>query len=119
MSENMYNMYEDMYNAGNIKDLCYTPILNKLTFRNINRLVIGHLNINSLPSKFGQVNLAKLTIAENFDILAITETKIDSSFPCSQVIIEGFSIPSRFDTNRLHGGAIVYVRDDIPSKQLI
>ena len=56
MSENMYNMYEDMYNAGNIKDLCYTPILNKLTFRNINRLVIGHLNINSLPSKFGQVN---------------------------------------------------------------
>lgn len=82
----------------------------------VNRRVIGQLNVNPFLDKFVEV---KVIIRKIIVIIIITETKIDSSFPCSQVIIEGFSIPSRFDTNRLHGGAIVYVRDDIPSKQLI
>ena len=34
-------------------------------------------------------------------------------------MIEGFSIHFRFDRNRSGGGVIVYVWDDIPSKQLI
>ena len=33
-------------------------------------------------------------------------------------MIEGFSIPFRFDRNRSGGGVIVYVRDNIPRKQL-
>ena len=45
-----------MYKAGNINDPRDTPsILKELKLKNINRLVIGHLNINSLPSKFGQL----------------------------------------------------------------
>ena len=74
---------------------------------------MGHLNINSFPRKFDQL---KSIIGKNIDILVITETKIDSSFPNSQFGIEGFSMPYRFDRNRLGGGIIVYVRDDIPSK---
>ena len=31
--------------------------LNKLTLKNINRLIIGNLNINSLPDKFDQLEL--------------------------------------------------------------
>ena len=105
-----------MYNAGNINDPCDTPsTLTKLQLKNINRLDIGHLNINSLPSKFGQL---KLIIEKNIDILVITETKIDSSFRSSHFIIEGFSMPFRCDRNRLGGGVIVYVRNDVPSKQL-
>ena len=87
-----------------------------MKLKNINKLVIGHLNINSLPSKFCQL---KLIIEKNIDILVITETKLDSSFPSSQFKIEGFSMPYRCDRNRLGGGVIVYVRDDIPNKQLI
>ena len=34
-------------------------------------------------------------------------------------MIEGFSIHFRFDRNKSGGGVIVYVWDDIPSKQLI
>ena len=35
-------------------------------------------------------------------------------------MIEGFSMPSRFDRfGRSGGGVITHVRDDIPSKQLI
>ena len=34
-------------------------------------------------------------------------------------MVEGFSVPYMFDRNRFVGGVIIYVRDDIPSKQLI
>ena len=105
-----------MFNAGNIIDPFDTPsILNKLKLKSINRLVTRHLNNNSLPRKFGQW---KLIIEKNVEILVITETKTDSSFPISRFIIEGFSMPYRFDRNGLGGGAIVYIHDDIPSKQL-
>ena len=56
---------------------------------------------------------------KNVNVLVITETKIDSRFPSSQVMIEGFSMPYRCDRNRLGEGVIVYVHDDIPNKQLI
>lgn len=55
-------------------------ILNKLKIKNINRSVIGRLNIKifkySLSSKFGQL---KLIIEKNIDILVIAETTIDST----------------------------------------
>ena len=56
VSENYKN--ENTYKASNINNPCDTPsILNKLKLKNINRLLIGHLNINSLPGKFGQLKL--------------------------------------------------------------
>ena len=73
-----------MYNASNISNSCNTPfILNELKLENINRLVIGNLNIYSLSSKSGQL---KLIIETNIDILAITETKLHSSFPNSKIL---------------------------------
>ena len=51
-------------------------ILYKLKLKNMNKLVIEHLNINSLPIKFSRLKL----IIKNINILVITETKIDSSF---------------------------------------
>ena len=33
----------------------------------------------------------------NIDILLITETKLDSSFPSQQFAIEGYSLPLRLD----------------------
>ena len=101
---------------GNLDEPCDTlSILNKLKLKNVNRLVIGHLNINSLPGKFDQL---KVVIENNIGILIVTETKIDSNFSSSQFMTEGFSMPFRFDRNRCGGGVIVYVRDDIPSEQL-
>ena len=52
------------------------------------------------------------------DILIITETKLDDTFPVSQFHIDGFSKPYRLDRNRNGGGVIIYVREDIPSKIL-
>ena len=53
-----------------------------------------------------------------FDILVITEAKVDNTFPDSQFYIDVFSIPCRLGGNRNEGGVIVYVREHIPSKFL-
>ena len=54
----------------------------------------------------------------HLDILVITETKLDSSFPCNQFFIPGYCVPFRFDRNKFGGGVIIYIREDIPCKKL-
>ena len=51
----------------------------------MNRLLIGNLNINSISNKFDQL---KLLVRGKVDILVITETKLDSTFPTSQFLIK-------------------------------
>ena len=59
-------------------------------------VVIAQLNINSIRNKFDQlVNI----IQGNVDILVIIETKLDSTFPVSQILIGGFSVPYRLNKN--------------------
>ena len=88
--------------------------LSNLRVKNMNRLLIGNLNINSISNKFDQL---KLLLRGKVDILVITETKLDSTFPTSQFLI-GYSEPYRFDRNSNGGGVLIYVRDDIPSEPL-
>ena len=52
------------------------------------------------------------------DILVVTETKIDNNFLTSQFFITGFAKPIRLDRNRNGGGILIYVREDIPCKEL-
>ena len=58
----------------------------ELKIKNINRIMIGTLNINSLSTKFEQLNLL---IANYLDVLVIEETKLDPSFLTEQFLIEG------------------------------
>ena len=82
--------------------------------KHINRLLIGNLNINYISRKFDQI---KILIQGKLNVLVITETKLDSSFPRGQFLIEGFSEPYRFNRNRHGEGILIYVREDIPSKE--
>ena len=52
-------------------------------------------------------------LPEVLDVLMITETKLDDSFPEQQFHIEGFNIPFRLDRNRHGGGLLLYVRNNI------
>ena len=54
--------------------------LNLINIRNKNMLILGDLNINSLRSKFDAL---KLLIKDKIDILVVTETKLDETFPTS------------------------------------
>ena len=90
-------------------------ILSDIRVKNLNKVTIGTLNINSLAPKFDQL---KEVIGKNLDILTIQETKLDASFPSGQFLIDGYSEPYRLDRNRDGGGVMIYVREDIPSKLL-
>ena len=55
--------------------------IKNLRLSNVNRVVIDNLNINSLPNnKFNQL---KELVLKNVDILVLTETTLDDSFPNS------------------------------------
>ena len=61
--------------------------------KNSNRLIIGH-NINSIDKKFESlVSIFK----DKIDIILISETKIDDTFPMGQFTVEGYSTPIRLD----------------------
>ena len=77
--------------------------------------ILGHLNISSIPNKFEVVNFI---IDYNIDIVLISETKVDDSFPAAQFLIKGFSAPYRFVRNSKGGRLFFYVCEDIPSKVL-
>ena len=53
----------------------------------------------------------------NLDILLISETKIDSSFPTAQFQIEHYTT-YRVDRNINGGGILLYIGEDIPSTLL-
>ena len=83
--------------------------------RNLNRIVVAHININSLRNKFDYL-IGQIT--GNIDILMISPTKLDNSFPIGQFLINGYSEPFRIDRNSQVGGIMLYVRGDILSKLL-
>ena len=87
--------------------------LRNLRLKNPNRLICAHLNINSGRNKF---ELLINIIKDNIDILMISETKLDSSFPKGQFQLHGYSEPYRLDRNGYGGGILLYIREDIPSK---
>ena len=76
---------------------------------------MGNLNINSLPNKFNQL---QELVLKHVDILVLTETKLDDSFPNSQFSVDGLSEPFRIGRNRSGGGVMIYVRNVILSKLL-
>ena len=81
--------------------------------KNVSQIIFVHLNINSLRNKFAAfVYQVKL----NVDILIISETKLDESFPEGQFKIPRFTSPFRRDRNKFGGGIMVFVREHIPSK---
>ena len=89
--------------------------LKNVRLKNINRMIIGNLNVKLIPNKFAQL---QEIVLKHVDIFILTETKLDDSFPTSQFMVDGFSKPYWQDRNRNGGGIMIYICDDIPSKLL-
>ena len=62
--------------------------LRKLCIKNPNKIIIAHLNINSIRNTLEMLSLLFHGV---IDILMICQTKIDDSFPMEQFIIEVYS----------------------------
>ena len=89
--------------------------LKVLRAKNLNKIIISHININSIRNKFDI--LTDLVIGK-IDILLVSETKIDGTFPSAQFGITGYSAPYRLDRTEFGGGQLLYLREDIPSKSI-
>ena len=69
-----------------------SKIIGSLRQKHPNRLIIGLSNINSIRNKFDSLNDI---LKNNIDVLLLSETKIDSSFPKAQFEIDGFTVYRR------------------------
>ena len=92
---------------------CPFEILKKIRINNVKRVAIGHININSIRNKF---DMLTSMVKDNIDILMVSETKLDSSFPQAQFGIDGYALPLRYDRNSHGGGILLFIRGDIPTK---
>ena len=72
--------------------------------------IIGHLNINSIHNKF---EMLSMSVVQYVDILMLSETKLDSTFPSIPSLINGFSVPHRLNQNSKGGGILFFVRHKI------
>ena len=86
----------------------------KIKLKNMNNPTFAYINVNSIRYKhadlFAVINL-------NIDVLSIAETNLDSSFPNAQFLVDEYKKPYRKDRNVHGGGPLVYVKQDIPSRE--
>ena len=68
--------------------------MKKLRIKNINKVIISQININSIRNK---IELLSEAVLGNIDILKVSDTKIDISFAANQFVIQGFVTPFRLD----------------------
>ena len=90
-------------------------VLQNLRLKNVDKIILAHININSVRNK---IHLLADIIRGRVDILLISETKLDATFPRPQFFLEGYSEPHRLDRTAFGGGLLLYFRNDIPVKPL-
>ena len=76
-----------------------------------------HCNINSLFAHNNDNKLGGLEILADItksDIIALTETWLDSTIPDQLLSVSGFLPPIRNDRNRHGGGVLIYCSDHLP-----
>ena len=85
--------------------------LKNICLKNVNNIVIAQININFIGNKF---ELLSHYVTDNIDILIITETKLDKSFPSGQFLLHGCTEPFKLDRNQFGGGLHVLLREYTP-----
>ena len=85
------------WNDEHMSKFLYDDNLKFIRKENLNKLIVTHLNINSIRNKFGFL-LNK--IKGNVDVITISETKLDNTFPNRQILIDAFYEPIRIDINK-------------------
>ena len=111
-SDNRKNRNTDDYDENKAKfkvGAINASNVNAIRKPNINRLIIGQLNINSLRNKFESL---VQQVLGNIDILIVSERKLDNSLPVSRILIDGYSPPFRLNRDNNGGGMMLFVRED-------
>ena len=71
---------------------------------------IAHSNINSIRNKIDDITVE----LSDYDIICISETKLNASIPSSNLMINSYHIPIRKDRDYNNGGGlIIYIKNNI------
>ena len=62
-------------------------LIKEYRLKNTNKVILAHLNINSIRNKFSSL---KELVSDNIDVLVIEETKLDETFPEKAFMIPGY-----------------------------
>ena len=89
------------------KQNCYDDIT--LTTK-VRGFKIASINVASLLLHIEELRV--IMADQSFDLLAINETRLDSTITDNLVHIDGYSVP-RKDRNRKGGGVCIYLRSNI------
>ena len=65
-----------------------------------------------------KVWLTQVSYWKNIDVWILKETKVGASFPKSQLKIDDYLRSFKYDRYQFGGGVLIYLRDDIPCKEL-
>ena len=76
-------------------------------------IILSYINVNSIRNKLDDL---KVLLGKSLDIISISETKLDETFPTEQFAIEGVNKSYRLDITSNSGGLLFYVKADLPSK---
>ena len=93
----------------------FASYLNSVRTKNVNRTIFSHVNINSI---FNNFELLADAVTGSLDALLISETKTDANFTNAQFHLEVFTPPYRLDKKMIGGGTFLYIRKEIPSKEV-
>ena len=93
-------------NSTNSEESLKNDTLNEIRKKNSNRIIMAHLNINSIRNKF---EMLKEVVGTKIDILLISETKLDDTFPLNQFVLEVFTPPCKLDRAKHGGGLMLFV----------
>ena len=111
LAENVESLLDlRVINPDNLSNVSVESVLKFCQSKFPKKLIIGHININSIKNKF---KILKSMLSEVLDVLMIIEVKLDDSFPEQQFHMEGFNIPFRLDRNRHGGRLLIYVCNNI------
>ena len=86
--------------------------LNNIRLKNRKRSIYGQLKINSIRNN---VDFLCSEISPNLDLLIVSETKLDDSFPTTQFLMSGFFKLGRFSNGE---GLLLYIRGDLTSRSI-
>ena len=118
-SKKVYSDFDDSPTSAEVNneltDRTSNKDLKSLCIRNLNKIVVGHLNTNSIWNRF---DFLAHQVQGNIDILKISETKLDESFPQGQFLLDSYSVPFRSDRDGNGGGILLFIWEDISSKFL-
>ena len=106
-----------LYGFGKVdmKDLSPKEELMSLKIESPKKLIIWHLNINSIRNKF---ECLCDIISRNIDIFLTAESKLNDTFPIGQFPINSFHVPFRRKRTDKGGGLLLYLQEHIPCRQL-